>query len=96
MIKSLFIKLILTVTLSLPLTSSFVFSAEKTPRTESGTDKEIPVTKQWLALQRSGEIASKKQSKLSMSEAQAIKVRAEASFSHPIPDKFIKDKLGTD
>lgn len=53
-------------------------------------------TSQWLSMQSQGVYMTSYSDKLTPQAAAAAKERMEKSFSHPIPDKFIKDKLGED
>lgn len=51
-------------------------------------------TRSWLAIQRSNTQATAYQDSLSPEMAQAAQQRAEKSFTHAIPEKFIDDNFG--
>lgn len=51
-------------------------------------------TKNWLQLQRSGSFATNYEDMLTPQSAESTRVRLEESFEYPIPEKFIKDKMG--
>lgn len=51
-------------------------------------------TRSWLAVQRSNTQATSYQDALSPAMAQAAQQRADKSFTHAIPEKFINDSFG--
>ena len=51
-------------------------------------------TRNWLQLQTSGSFATIYEDMLTPQSAESTRIRLEQSFEYPIPDKFIKDKMG--
>ncbi|MDO6708774.1 DUF3613 domain-containing protein [Photobacterium sp. 1_MG-2023] len=52
------------------------------------------MTQLWLNMQTRGQMATSQTDTLTPEAAKAAQERMQQSFSHPIPDKFIKDKFG--
>ncbi|GAB6260977.1 DUF3613 domain-containing protein [Photobacterium sp. R1] len=49
------------------------------------------MTQLWLNIQTRGQMATSETDSLTPEAAKATQLRMQQSFSHPIPDKFIKD-----
>ncbi|MEL6116485.1 MULTISPECIES: DUF3613 domain-containing protein [Photobacterium] len=52
------------------------------------------MTQLWLNMQTRGQMATSQTDTLTPEAAKATQERMQQSFSHPIPDKFIKDNFG--
>ncbi|WP_311567338.1 DUF3613 domain-containing protein [Photobacterium arenosum] len=52
------------------------------------------MTQLWLNMQTRGQMATSQTDTLTPEAAKATQQRMQQSFSHPIPDKFIKDNFG--
>ncbi|MBD8513487.1 DUF3613 domain-containing protein [Photobacterium sp. CAU 1568] len=52
------------------------------------------MTQLWLNMQTRGQMATSQVDTLTPEAAKATQQRMQQSFSHPIPDKFIKDNFG--
>ncbi|ANG64535.1 hypothetical protein A8C75_20045 [Marinobacterium aestuarii] len=52
------------------------------------------LTRHWLELQRSGQMATTQPDRLTPAAAQKVTERMVESFSHPIPEYFAEDSFG--
>lgn len=76
------------------LLSTHASAAQQRPETK---DMKIPETKEtqiWLQIQRENMMATSYQDTLSPEAAKASQQRAIKTFSHELPDKFIKSEFG--
>ncbi|EKO3402015.1 DUF3613 domain-containing protein [Vibrio fluvialis] len=74
--------------------STHASAAQQRPETK---DMKMPETKEtqiWLQIQRENMMATSYQDTLSPEAAKASQQRAIKTFSHELPDKFIKSEFG--
>ncbi|NAZ98354.1 DUF3613 domain-containing protein [Vibrio toranzoniae] len=61
---------------------------------QKGEEITVQYTRIWLEIQRENMLATSHKDALTPEVSKAVQERVEASFSHAIPEKFIKNDFG--
>lgn len=82
--------------LAVMLNTTYVYSNTNQPQPDSNEVKrpQVQETRIWLQIQRENMMATSYQDTLSPEAAKAAQQRALKTFSHELPDKFIKNSFG--